>query len=42
MRVPVSVGVNLMIATLRTSTTVGWEDITLYLIFAKARYLNST
>ena len=30
----VSAGVNIMIATLRTSTTLGWEDITLYLIFA--------
>lgn len=30
----VSAGVNLMIATFRTSTTAGWEVITLYLIFA--------
>ena len=30
----VSAGMNLMIATLRTSTIVGWEGITLYLIFA--------
>ena len=30
----VSAVMNLMIATLRTSTIAGWEDITLYLIFA--------